>query len=240
MFWQRKGICGLELKRQTQIIALCHCTIASFLIVYGFVLIETPSKFIHSSNVSTFIEEHNNNSAISDKTVIDDNLGLRSNIIRHIQDEGVLTSIGSLISFILASFLFYGASKNQAMWMIPWIAQQLIELTVAFFFKVIRGIKYFNSTSILYWIGLMMFYYISIIFIYAVMSHFVLIRTMKKHSREVINSVMQGEHGYSNGFKFEVLSEEMSSGKELDLIQRTNTSMESIEKRDKVMYFSLE
>ena len=82
--------------------------------------------------------------------------------------------------------------QSKSIWFMPWLLQQVVDLFIGvgmFLIHAIAGVHYSVLDILFFVAGLGVTTY----FTYAVLSHYILLRRMDKHSTEVINSVMSSE-----------------------------------------------
>ena len=102
----------------------------------------------------------------------------------------ILTSIASQSVSVL---LYLGSKNNKSLYFVPWMTEQIIAMGIGFtktLIMAIGGLFYHVAASHI--IGFMIIFSINFLFVYSVVSHFVMLRKMKRHSKEIIQSVMTG------------------------------------------------
>ena len=90
--------------------------------------------------------------------------------------------------------LFLGAKQGKSLFFIPWLTEQIIALSAGIIHGLIMAMGGFlMDIKVLEIILVMVIFVISSFMIYSVLSHFFILRKMKQHSQDIINSVMTGE-----------------------------------------------
>lgn len=110
------------------------------------------------------------------------------------QKRGIKVVVGCLVSMIVSIMLFVGSKKNKSTFFVPWLTEQMIAVTVGILQSLIMAMGGF-LTHISVAMGILgaLVFTINSLLIYAVLSHFLLLRQMKQHSNQIINSVMSGK-----------------------------------------------
>lgn len=99
-----------------------------------------------------------------------------------------------LVSCIISILLFIGARHGRSLYFVPWLTEQVIALAVGSIQGLLMAMGgLLLHVSVVHGFIAFFIFTISCLFIYSVTSHFMLLRAMKKHSKEIINSVMAGK-----------------------------------------------
>ena len=99
-----------------------------------------------------------------------------------------------LVSCVISILLFIGARHGRSLYFVPWLTEQVIALAVGSIQGLLMAMGgLLLHVSIFHGFIAVFIFTVSCIFIYSVTSHFVLLRAMKKHSKEIISSVMAGK-----------------------------------------------
>ena len=99
-----------------------------------------------------------------------------------------------LVSCIISILLFIGARHGRSLYFVPWLTEQVIALAVGSIQGLLMAMGgLLLHVSVAHGFIAFFIFAISCLFIYSVTSHFMLLRAMKKHSKEIINSVMAGK-----------------------------------------------
>ena len=102
--------------------------------------------------------------------------------------------VGSVVSIVVSIMLFLGAKQGKSLFFIPWLTEQIIALSAGIIHGLIMAMGGFLMEIKAFEIVLVMvIFVISSFMIYSVLSHFFILRKMKQHSQDIINSVMTGE-----------------------------------------------
>ena len=147
---------------------------------------------------------------------------------------------------IISIMLYMGAKQNKSLYFVPWLTENVIGLCAGITHALIMAMSGFlvNAHVIRYVLIGFLIVSLSTFCIYSVLSHFLLLRKMKKHSKEIINSVMSG-NGYQTT-NYDRMTEEL--GREMTVISpgsgrgRAGAGQQPEDKmadRDDVLYFSL-
>ena len=93
------------------------------------------------------------------------------------------------------SELAYVSFQSKSVWFLPWIVQQGMELLIGVGLLLVYSMEGANYTF-----GQLTAYFfllcIASTMIYAVLSHYIILRKAKKHTNAIINSVMDGTTCY--------------------------------------------
>ena len=150
--------------------------------------------------------------------------------------------VTSLVSCIISILLFIGAKHGRSLYFVPWLTEQVVALTVGTIQGLLNAMGgLLLHVSVVH--GFIFFFIVSIscLFIYCVVSHFMLLRAMKKHSKEIINSVMAG-NGYQTT-NYDRMTEEL--GREMTEVPPGRARAEpednkaNAPNRDDILYFSI-
>lgn len=160
-------------------------------------------------------------------------------VLRHIQNQGMELIIGSIISMILCVMLIIGSKQDKSIWFVPWMTEQAIGLVVLAVVGLSKLIGGRVQASAGFVVLFMILYIIFVLCTYAVMSHFMMLRKMKQHSRDIISSVMQGS-GYQTGVNYDRLRDELGQARELQEVgPPTLRNGPDNSKKDDLLYFSI-
>ena len=100
-----------------------------------------------------------------------------------------------LTSMIVSILLYIGAKHSRSMYFIPWLTEQVIAICTGVMYSVIMAIGGFlNNIGTWHFIIWAIIFAVNVMFVHSVISHFILLRKMKRHSKEIIQSVMNGEY----------------------------------------------
>ena len=120
----------------------------------------------------------------------------------HTQKRGIKVVLGCVCTIIVSVMLFMGAKNNKSLYFVPWMTEQIIALCVGVIKTVIMAMGGFlnHVGAFAAFFGFLIFL-VNGFLIYSTVSHFVILRKMKKHSKEIIQSVMNSkqkklEHNY--------------------------------------------
>jgi len=265
--WIKRGCCGLiDLRTQTMMIAGFYTLLATIGMIYGFVEINSPEKMMGASNeaVEGIIHEELETSA-DDNLDDDDDYLDASNITennittkiadgsisphdRHhyemalisIQKRGIKVVVGCAVSIVVSVMLFLGAKQGKSLFFIPWLTEQIVALCVGVIQSLIMAMGGFlMGMSIIGGIMGFCVFLISFFMIYSVLSHFFILRKMKQHSKDIINSVMTVGTSYQTT-NYDRMTEEL--GREMTAVPpirpRGGAQDDRLE-RDDVLYFSI-
>ena len=265
-FWAKKGICGIDIRRQTFMIAASYVGLAIIAMIYGFFIIERPERLLPPEETTLIANETKQEidvaeskdeaEAVENGEIASTEMSHYDRLLRKLQDEGVEIVLGALVTLVFSAMLAFGAKKSKSVWFMPWLIQQSVELAIGvglFLVYAIAGHKYSAEQVVAFIISVFLAAY----FLYAVMSHYLLLRTMDKHSRQVINSVM-GEGQYSNAVDYRQIQEAYNANAQNNPTTTTTTSnvddnsssiprapirerpTEANPRHGDIMYFSLE
>ena len=95
---------------------------------------------------------------------------------------------------LVSIMLYLGSKHNRSLYFVPWLTEQIIALSVGIVKSLILAMGGFLlHVSVVE--GLLAFaaFLVNALMIYSVASHFLLLRKMKQHSKEIINSVMNSK-----------------------------------------------
>eukprot|EP00093_Oithona_nana_P000456 00456.XXX_1685_2500_1 [CDS] Oithona nana genome sequencing. len=216
--WMKKGCCGLvDLRTQTMVIAGLYTLLALIGMIYGFVMIQNPEKtFNGSHDIEEVIHEEveaeegvadlenleNDEENTTDQILMDLANGTMDpkaekykelGLLR-IQKHGIKVVVTCLVSCIISILLFIGARHGRSLYFVPWLTEQVIALAVGSIQGLLMAMGgLLLHVSVVHGFIAFFIFTISCLFIYSVTSHFMLLRAMKKHSKEIINSVMAGK-----------------------------------------------
>jgi len=112
-----------------------------------------------------------------------------------IQKQGIKVILTSIASQSVSVLLYLGSKNNKSLYFVPWMTEQIIAMGIGFtktLIMAIGGLFYHVAASHI--IGFMIIFSINFLFVYSVVSHFVMLRKMKRHSKEIIQSVMTGSY----------------------------------------------
>ena len=102
--------------------------------------------------------------------------------------------VGCAVSIVVSVMLFLGAKQGKSLFFIPWLTEQIVALCVGVIQSLIMAMGGFlMGMSIIGGIMGFCVFLISFFMIYSVLSHFFILRKMKQHSKDIINSVMTGK-----------------------------------------------
>ncbi len=88
----------------------------------------------------------------------------------------------------------YAHPQNKSLYFVPWLTEQFIALSVGVVTTVILALgNQLGHVSATHGAFVVLIFLLNAFFIYSVMSHFVLLRRMKRHTREIINTVVSGK-----------------------------------------------
>ena len=102
--------------------------------------------------------------------------------------------VGSMVTIVLTLLLIYGVRSNKSAYFLPWLAESVVGIVVTFgvgLVKILSGTAPNVPQYIVMMIVILPCYGF---WVYGVASLYVLIRRMKQHTTEIINSVMQGKY----------------------------------------------
>ena len=120
----------------------------------------------------------------------------------HIFIAGLLVCLTSMIVSIL---LYIGAKHSRSLYFVPWLTEQVIAICTGVMYSVIMAIGGFlNNIGAWHFIIWAIIFAINVTFVHSVISHFILLRKMKRHSKEIIQSVMNGEYLHLTYFLREI------------------------------------
>ena len=101
--------------------------------------------------------------------------------------------IGAVVSTAVSVMLFQGSKEGKSIYFVPWLSEQIIALCVGVIQGLIMAMSgLFVQISPLHGFIAALVLTINCFMIYCVLSHFFLLRKMKQHSKNIINSVMNG------------------------------------------------
>ena len=99
-----------------------------------------------------------------------------------------------LTLIIVSTLLYLGSKHNRSLYFVPWLTEQIIAISVGIIQTLIMSMGgLMNNISAGHFIITFLIFSTNSLFVYAVISHFILLRKMKKHSKEIIQSVMNGK-----------------------------------------------
>jgi len=309
MKWLKRGICGIDLRKHTYIVAAFDLFFSVAGIVMGFIVIIYPENYVSQyppapafgevtattmlANASTSPPPEMANTTVmtalmaGDESASEeppakdwpDHVDSPSDFgIKALNDEGLFVTteqfhyiervkalqnqvveglITAMVTVVVTLFLLHGVRSGKSVFFLPWLAENVTGLIVSFgvcSVQLLSGTSRSVVGSLIFMFAIVPFY---AYWIYGVASLFVLIRRMKKHTREIISSVMQGSGAYQDGVNFEQLHEELSKEINLSSIAQppppqpnqptlsvTGSSTATpaplaVTRRDDVMYFSI-
>lgn len=301
MRWLTRGMCGIDLRKHTYIVAAFDILFSVAGIVMGFVVIVYPENYVSgyppnviqlaTTEIPTTIVDVNSTIAttpaaeqgtnitanlttamdtVTAKTIEDaaNDLELDEGVfvtteqfhfverVKALQNQVVEGLITAMVTVIVTLALIYGVKSGKSVYFLPWLTENMTGLVVSFGVSCVRLMSGTTGSVI----GSLIFMFLVIplyaYLVYGVASLFVMFRRMKRHTREIISSVMQGSSAYRDGVNFEQLHEELS--KEMNLtpipaaLQMHSASANGMTtmdnsaqnpptatRRDDIMYFSI-
>ena len=115
------------------------------------------------------------------------NFCLENNIL--ISGPGIITA---MVTIVVTLLLIYGVKSNKSFYFLPWLVENVTGVVIAF---GVSGVKLLSGTTGSV-VGSLIFMFVILpcycYWIYGVASLFVILRRMKKHTHQIISSVMQG------------------------------------------------
>ena len=97
-----------------------------------------------------------------------------------------------MVTIVVTLLLIYGVKSNKSFYFLPWLVENVTGVVIAF---GVSGVKLLSGTTGSV-VGSLIFMFVILpcycYWIYGVASLFVILRRMKKHTHQIISSVMQG------------------------------------------------
>jgi len=231
----------------------------------GFVVIVYPEKYISMPDsvdddfsraaeemVEMFVNETNTeiSAAANNSEVIEEikngNISSHERFhylerLKDAQDEGVEVIITAMVTIVTTILLVVGVRKSKSLYFIPWLAENVTAILIAIGVALIRLLSGTARSITGTIIGLLIFIPLYSYLVFGVASYFVMIRRMKKHSTQIISSVMQGDGSYQDGIKFDQLPTVDEIGKEMQAFPANTATRinDGADRRDDVLYFSI-
>lgn len=264
MRWLKKGFCGTSLKKHTYFVVSFDLALSIGAMLIGFVVIVYPEKYISMPDVvqddfsqtaeemeKIFTNETNTEIAAAvNQSEIEriESGNISSNErfhylerLKDAQDEGVEVIITAMVTIVTTILLVVGVRKSKSLYFIPWLAENVTAILIAIGVAVIRLLSGTARSVTGTMIGLLIFIPLYSYLVFGVASYFVMIRRMKKHSTQIISSVMQGDGSYQDGVKFDQLPTVDEIGKEMQAFPANTATRinDGADRRDDVLYFSI-
>lgn len=243
--WLKRGICGIDLKKQTGAIGTLYCLVCLAGMIFGFICIDSPETIVgqvsqvvqqETSDEESVAESSDVADAILNGTITFQDRIVRDEYIRSVQESGVRNVVASLVTMILSVILLIGVRQGKSVMLVPWIAEQCTAFCVAFVYLAIKGLGGYLQFSIGTCITVICWFTVTFFCTYAVISYFVMLRRMKRHSKDIISSVMNTA-GYQSGFNYERMQEDL--GREMQVVPPGRDRADEEKVRDDIMYFSI-
>ncbi|XP_059095641.1 uncharacterized protein LOC131890330 isoform X2 [Tigriopus californicus] len=140
----------------------------------------------------------------------------------HLINEGIEMVLGSLITIVVSGLVIYGIKKSQSAWLLPWLVIQISELVIGmgmFLVYIMSGVNF----SVVGTLSVLIIFAMSAYLTYATMSYYILMRTLDKHSNNIISSVMDVEsYGIGSSVNYEQLSRGVSESVSPDVTRTPN------------------
>jgi len=260
----KKGFCGTSLKKHTYFVVSFDLALSIGAMLIGFVVIVYPEKYISMPDVvqddfsqtaedmeKIFTDETNTEIAAAvNQSEIEriESGNISSNErfhylerLKDAQDEGVEVIITAMVTIVTTILLVVGVRKSKSLYFIPWLAENVTAILIAIGVAVIRLLSGTARSVTGTMIGLLIFIPLYSYLVFGVASYFVMIRRMKKHSTQIISSVMQGDGSYQDGVKFDQLPTVDEIGKEMQAFPANTATRinDGADRRDDVLYFSI-
>lgn len=265
MRWLKKGFCGTSLKKHTYFVVSFDMALSIGAMLLGFVVIVYPEKYISMPDsvdddfsraaeemVEMFVNETNTeiSAAANNSEVIEEikngNISSHERFhyrerLKDAQDEGVEVIITAMVTIVTTILLVVGVRKSKSLYFIPWLAENVTAISIAVGVALIRLLSGTARSITGTIIGLLIFIPLYSYLVFGVASYFVMIRRMKKHSTQIISSVMQGDGSYQDGIKFDQLPTVDEIGKEMQAFPANTATRinDGADRRDDVLYFSI-
>jgi phosphoglycerate-specific signal transduction histidine kinase len=104
----------------------------------------------------------------------------------------VLTIPSLFISKSFNTFLI--DLQGKSLYFVPWLTEQIIALCVGATTSLIMALGgTLGHVTVVGGVIMLLVFLLDVFFVYSIFSHFILLRRMKRHSKEIISSVMQGK-----------------------------------------------
>jgi len=249
MWLLKRGWFGCaDLRSQSLGIAGLYMIFAGVGIIYGFVMISAPQK-IHSHAADEIIEEKIENNIedeaelkqiaaeIANGTVSPKEMHHYKDGLFRTQKAGMKSLLVCLTSMIVSILLYIGAKHSRSLYFVPWLTEQVIAICTGVMYSVIMAIGGFlNNIGAWHFIIWAIIFAINVTFVHSVISHFILLRKMKRHSKEIIQSVMNG-NGYQTT-NYDRMTEDI--GREMTTVPPIRERDNQNTNRDDVLYFSID
>jgi len=251
----------MDLRKHTYIVASFDLLISAAAMILGFVVIIYPERYIRQTDLDGLTQEFINETTseievamengANDTEVQDIQNGVIASPeqfhyierIKDLQNEIVEGIITAMVTIVVTLLLIYGVKSNKSFYFLPWLVENVTGVVIAF---GVSGVKLLSGTTGSV-VGSLIFMFVILpcycYWIYGVASLFVILRRMKKHTHQIISSVMQGSGAYNDGVNFEQVHEELQ--KEMQVAPpgaAANAQANNLPpafRRDDVMYFSI-
>ena len=100
-----------------------------------------------------------------------------------------------MVTIVVTLLLVHGVASNKSIYLLPWLAESVTGMVISFGVATVQLLAGTSSSVA----GSLVFILVVIpcygYWVFGVASLFVMLRRMKKHTREIISSVMQGRMG---------------------------------------------
>jgi len=262
MKWLKRGLCGMDLRKHTYIVATFDLFISVAAMIMGFVVIIYPEQYVTGG-----VEVHQLTQELINETQSDvpvailfgnssDVKRVREEItasreqfhyverIKELQNEIVEGIITAMVTIVVTLLLIYGVKTNKCFYFLPWLVENVTGVAIAF---GVSGVKLLSGTTNSV-VGSLVFMFVVVpcycYWVYGVASLYTLLRRMKAHTHEIISSITQGSGAYHDGVNFEQVHEELQKEMQVGPPANTNLQLQTNNlppgfRREDVMYFSI-